>query len=134
MRRLRQYRIRLRITVELPETLPLSDTETCSIVGNIFDNAINACKEVPETERRIDLTISCPTEVRFGIVASNSFSGQVRMDGDRYLSTHPGGSGIGLASISSIARRHHGTATFRHEDKTFISGVLLPMEKIPTHV
>lgn len=123
----RQARIRLRISVALPKKLPLTDVEVCSIVGNMFDNAINACREIPEEERRIDLTISCPTAVRFGIVTVNSFSGTVMQDGGRYLSTHPDGSGIGLSSIVSIAERYGGTTSFRHEGKEFISGVVIPM-------
>ena len=124
----RQARIRLKINVDLPEKLPLTDVELCSIVGNLFDNAITACCEVPEEERWIDLTISCPNDVRFGIVSANSFNGKVKMDDGHYLSTRRGGSGIGLASINSIVERYHGTASFRHEDKAFYSGVMLPME------
>ncbi len=122
-----QHSIRLRIVAELPEKLPLSDVDLCSITGNILDNAIAACLDVPETDRYINLSVSCPNDVRFGIVASNSFSGMVRMDGERYLSTHRGGSGIGLSSIRAAAERYGGTASFRHEEKEFIIGVVIPM-------
>lgn len=124
----RQSRIRMRITVNLPAQLPISDVELCSIVGNLFDNAINACREIPEAERWIDLTVSCPNPVCFGIVATNSFSGKVKMNGDRYLSAHRGGSGIGLSSVSSIVERYGGTTNFHHAGKEFFSGVIIPME------
>ena len=113
--------------MELPEKLPISDVELCGIVGNMLDNAVNACAEIPEAERRIDLTISCPVETRFGIVAVNSFNGVVKQDGGRYLSTHRGGSGIGLSSIASIVERYDGVINFRHEGKEFFSGVMIPM-------
>ncbi|MCR5486489.1 MAG: ATP-binding protein [Lachnospiraceae bacterium] len=125
------HKIRLRFIVELPEDLPLSDVDLCNIVGNILDNAITACLDIPETDRYINLSISCPNEVRFGIVASNSFSGKVRMDGDRYLSTRRGGSGIGLSSIRTAAERYGGTASFRHEGEEFIIGVVLPLMHDP---
>ena len=76
--------------------------------------------------RRINLIVSCPNAVRFGIVATNSFNGKVKKDGDCYLSTHPGGSGIGLTSVASIVERYGGTATFRHDGKKFFSGVMIP--------
>ncbi len=122
-----QHKIRLRFIVELPDNLPLSDVDLCNIVGNILDNAITACLDIPETDRYINLKISCPNDVRFVIVASNSFSGNVRMEGDMYLSTHRGGSGIGLSSIRTAAERYGGTATFRHEEKEFINGVVIPI-------
>lgn len=122
-----QHKIKLRIIADLPEKLPLSDVDLCSIVGNILDNAITACLDVPETDRYISLKLSCPNAVRFGIVASNSFSGKVRMDGDRYLSTHRSGSGIGLSSIRTTAERYGGTVSFRHAEKEFISGIVIPM-------
>ena len=123
-----QHEIRLRIVVDLPKNLPLSDVDLCSIVGNILDNAITACLDIPSTDRYINLSISCPNEVRFGIVASNSFNGKIRMDGDRYLSTHRGGSGIGLSSIRTAAERYGGSASFRHEEKEFISGIVIPIK------
>ena len=124
-----QHKIRLRIIAQLPDNIPLTDVDLCNIVGNIFDNAITACLDIPETERYISLSISCPNDVRFVIAASNSFSGKVRMDGDRYLSTHRGGSGIGLTSVRTATERYGGTVSFRHEDKEFISGVVIPVNK-----
>ena len=123
-----QHEIRLRVIAVLPATLPISDVDLCNIVGNILDNAITACLDIPRTERYILLSISCPNDVRFGIVASNSFNGKVKMDGDRYLSSHSNGSGIGLASIRTAAERHGGTVSFRHEGKEFITGVVIPMK------
>lgn len=120
--------IQLRITVDLPEHLPLSDVDLCNIVGNILDNAITASCDIPEQSRHIDLSIYCPNEARFGIVATNRFNGRVRMDGDRYLSSRRGGSGIGLASVRMAAERYGGTATFRHEGTEFMSGVVIPMK------
>lgn len=124
-----QHSIRLRMVLDLPDSLPLSDVDLCNIVGNLLDNAITACRDLPEPGRWIDLTISCPNEVRFGIVASNSFSGKVRMSEGRYVSSHPGGNGIGLSSVSSIAERCGGTASFRHDGQEFVSGVVIPMKR-----
>ena len=42
------------------------------------------------------------------ITVSNSFSGKFKKKGDRYLSTHKGGNGIGLISIAATA-----TSSFR---------------------
>lgn len=122
------HHIQVRYVADLPPNLPLSDVDLCSIVGNLLDNAVNACCEIPEEERRINLTLSCPNDVRFGIAASNSFNGKVRMDGQRYLSTRRGGGGLGLASVTAAADRYGGTVRFHHEGREFFSGVLIPIK------
>ena len=44
---------------------------------------------------------------------------------NRYLSTHKGGSGIGLLSVAATAARYDGTATFTHDGTIFYSDVVL---------
>ena len=43
--------IRLHVKATVPEQLPLSDVELCSILGNMLDNAVEACCLLPEAER-----------------------------------------------------------------------------------
>lgn len=126
-----QHHIRLKWVIDLPDDLPVSNVDLCGIVGNILDNAITACLEIPEEERWIRLVVSSPNDVRFGIVAANSFSGHVRQDKGRYLSTHHLGSGYGLRSIASAADRYGGTANFHHEGREFCSGIVIPMKPAP---
>lgn len=108
----RQSCIHMKTTMKLPDRLPITYVKVCSIVWNIFDNAINTCREIQEVEQWIDRTISCLNTVRFGIVASNSFSGKVKKGGNRYLSMYNGSSGIVLTSVTSIVEQYDGTATF----------------------
>lgn len=62
-------------------------------------------------------------------MAVNSFNGKVKSDGDKYLSTHRGGSGIGLGSITSATERYGGTVSFQHDGEEFVSDVVIPMER-----
>ncbi|MBQ9359988.1 MAG: GHKL domain-containing protein, partial [Lachnospiraceae bacterium] len=50
---------------------------------------------------------------------------KLRKKGDRYLSTHKGGNGIGLISIAATAARYDGTAEFSHDEGVFYSEVML---------
>ncbi len=112
--------------INLPEDVPIKSVDLCNIIGNILDNAITACQELPAGQRWIQFTIESLHNANLYFVATNSFNGKVKLREDRYLSTHHDGSGIGLASIESIAESYGGTALFEHKGKEFYSNVVLP--------
>lgn len=128
-RRAQQNHIRADIKVELPETLYIDSIDLCSIIGNILDNAVAACCDVPEEKRFIRLVVSEEQGSELYIAASNSFGGKLRQKKGRYLSTHKGGNGIGLVSIAATAERCGGTADYSHDDGVFYSDVMLVNRK-----
>lgn len=90
-----------------------------------MENAISACKRVPDGSRYFYLT----TEIHHGnslyVVSSNSFDGKVRKGKDGYYSTYHSGKGIGLASISAIAEKYHGSARISNDSKEFFVDIVL---------
>lgn len=111
--------------INLPEKVWIESIDLCSILGNILENAITACDELPAEKRFLHLVLSAEQGSELYIAVSNSFSGKVKMKKDRYLSTHKGGSGIGLYSIAATAERYDGTANFTHDNNVFYSDVML---------
>ncbi len=98
-------------TVSLPERVGLSDLELCRIFGNLVDNALEACSEVPEGgERFLSLTSSgnggwATIELR------NSFAGEVMLDGEGNPVSRKDDRvqhGIGLVSVRQIVERGGG--------------------------
>ncbi|MCR5432583.1 MAG: ATP-binding protein [Lachnospiraceae bacterium] len=123
----KKAKIRFTLEVDMPAELPLSDVEMCAVIGNILENAVFACKDIPAEERFADLVIRVENDSQLYIVAANSFNGELEMNDGRLLSTH-GGSGIGLASIASIVSRYGGMARFSSEDNEFFSDVVIPLK------
>ncbi len=121
--------IRAEIRIDLPETLYVDSVDLCSIIGNILENAIAACCDVPEENRFFHLILSEEQGNELYIAASNSFGGKLRRVKDRYLSTHKGGNGIGLVSIAATAERYAGTADYSHDGGVFYSDVMLMNQK-----
>ncbi len=121
-----EQEIEAEFEIQLPKLLPLSEIELCGMIGNILDNAVAACKEVPQKQRFIDLSLKTNEEEALFIVATNSFDGNIRFRGGKYLSTRRQGSGMGLSSVSLTARRCGGSASFSHKGKQFYSDVVLP--------
>ncbi len=120
-------KIRTVFKIDLPDRLPVADVDICSIAGNILENGILACVDVPEGERQLHLTMQIHNGSRLFLVATNSHSGRIRCRNGRYLSTRQHGEGLGLRSVLSIAARYGGTAEFTHDEREFVSNVMLPL-------
>ena len=115
--------------VMLPTDLNIRANDLCSIVGNILENAIKACSDPDLDKRIIRLVISSEQGNELYIAVSNSYGGKLLKKGDRYLSNHKGGSGIGLVSITTTAEHYGGSARFSNDDRMFYSDVMLVNRK-----
>ena len=120
-----QEQIAFSVQVRLPETLPVSDVDLCSMIGNIMENAVTACRKAEE--KHIQLTVLTEDAAQLYIVAVNSFNGTVKQSGGKYLSTDRKGSGIGLSSVASTAESYGGVARFSHKGTEFYSNVAIPL-------
>ena len=115
--------------IEIPEGLERMETDLCNIFGNILDNAVTACQSVEPKERFIHLTAKTENDYYLYIVETNSFDGNTRKQGENYMSTSHKGLGIGLTSVTSIARHHGGSADFSDSSSEFYSNIMLPLEQ-----
>lgn len=124
--------IPLNLEISLQDDPQVSDIDLCSILGNILENAILACRDLPPEKRFIDLAVRREKDAPIYIVATNSFDGKVRMGSDgEYVSTRRSGSGLGLRSIRQTAARYGGSVRFRNTcesegDAEFCTDVVLP--------
>lgn len=119
----------LNIRVNIEENLPVSDTDLCVIVGNIFSNAIEAIEDVASDERKIEVVIS-QNHHNLLIHVTNGFSGKLLPASgvNPYRSTKEDGNGIGLSNVITIAKRYHGYCRFAPDEtnpKQFVSKVFL---------
>lgn len=122
--------IRLDWKIDIPDLLPITEPDLCTLLGNLIENAISGCMTIPEKENRYHcLSITLKNNVNLYIVSTNSFNGVVRMKHDRYLSTKRSGHGIGIRSMKIIAEKYHGIARFSHIQDEFYGDIMLKMPK-----
>ena len=119
--------IRASFRIDIPRKISVSDVDLCTIIGNILENAIAACMDLPEEERMLSLS-GLVQNHRLYIVATNTFNGIIRQWNGEYLSLRHSGNGIGLNSVRASAEKYHGKAEFSHNEKEFQSNVLLVLE------
>ena len=113
--------------IDIPRKVSVSDVDLCTIVGNILENAIAACMDLPEEERMLSLSVLVQNH-RLYIVATNTFNGIIRQWNGEFLSLRHSGNGIGLNSVRASAEKYHGKAEFSHNGKEFHSTVMLVLE------
>ena len=117
--------IKLKVDIDIPDELNISDVDLCSITGNILDNAVTAVCKLDTDDRIIELIISQNHNSHIYIIVENRFNGKVKKKGSEYLSTNRNGKGIGLSSITSTAENYGGTARFYNDKEKFYSEVML---------
>jgi len=103
--RCRANDIRFDVDISAIQTLKIPDYELCVIIGNLFENAVEACERLNDN-RRIKLAARS-TDTQFMLMIKNSFDGAVyHVDGVPVTSKTNGG--IGLRSVKAIAARYGG--------------------------
>ena len=110
----------------VPVELTTPELELCVILGNLFDNAIEASLALPEERRTIRVYMDMK-ETQLYICFTN-FTGtkkQQKING-RFFSTKGAGHGLGLLRIDDIVARHDGYVNRNSEDGAFTTEILLP--------
>lgn len=119
-----QQSVRFETLVEYPYPAPISNTDAVVLLGNLLENAVEACARQTNGEKWIRLHIKS-TRSTIAITLDNSFSGKCRTNGGTLLSSKRDGVGIGLRSIEEIAEKYNGFAEFQPDGCIFQSSVYL---------
>lgn len=117
--------VSLNVKANIPEKITVSDVELCAVMGNLLDNAIEACSAIPEKERFIRVYIGQLKE-QFYISVQNS-AGTVRKQNGKYISIKDGEHGYGLFRIDRVAKKYGGYVNRQNEDGVFATEIMLPL-------
>lgn len=129
MNAIRQCGIHFTYQVIIPFKLPLEDTDVCSVVGNVLDNAIEACKKLGGTEYTYINLLIKPYKRSLLMKLVNSSTGEYQLDSAGFpLSTKPNGShGMGLKRVKQIVDSANGFCSIIPEKDSFTVGILIPL-------
>lgn len=118
--------IRLHVRAQIPRELSgISDSNLCVMLGNLLENAVEACRRMKEGERSIDVHARVQGDM-LTIAVDNSYDGRIRMRDGRFLSRKDDHrEGLGLRSVESVARSHGGKAEFEAGGNVFRASVVI---------
>ena len=110
----------------IPVELTTPELDLCAILGNLFDNAIEASLALPEEQRMIRVYMDMKeTQLYICFTNFTAAEKQKKING-RFLTTKGVGHGLGLLRIDDIVKRHDGYVNRNSEDGAFTTEILLP--------
>ncbi len=123
---MRERQIRVDATAAVPGKIAVPDIELSVLIGNLLDNAMEACMKLPEEERFIRIYIDVIKKQLY-ICVTNSMDGMARRRGSSFLSDKQGNHGFGLLRIDEIVAHHGGYLNRKADDGVFATEVMLPL-------
>jgi sensor histidine kinase regulating citrate/malate metabolism len=109
----------------VPSELFISEVDLCVIIGNLIDNAAEACGRLGgEAEKVIRLYMDSFKEQLY-ISVSNTSGGEIKKEGSKYLTTKGANHGFGLKRVDEIVDKYGGWVNRQHEDGVFATEVMI---------
>ena len=114
------------IFVQLPQEIRISETTISVVLGNLLENALEACRQVYDGERKITVRGKMEMNSVFFDI-SNTFDGKLyRNKIGKILSTKAATRGLGMESVSSLVQSKDGIMEVDANDGIFHVSVLIP--------
>ena len=118
--------INVKVDAHVPVKLKTSELDLCVILGNLFDNAIEASLPLPEEERLIRVYMVMKNTQLYISFTNFTASKKQSKEANLFKTTKGDGHGFGLVRIDSIIEKLDGYLSRNSEDGAFTTEVLIP--------
>jgi two-component system sensor histidine kinase AgrC len=115
----KQSGVQLLIDAKLPDLLPFSDTELCSLLSNALENAIQAAEQIPDRDKRIIRLRVYSKNTKLCIDIRNRYQTEPVLHEGLPVSQQPG-HGFGIKSMVHMVEKHGGVCQFSIKDDWFV--------------
>ena len=121
--------IKTDVTAAVPQKLGINDVDLCVIIGNLLDNAMEACEKIEnDSDKFIRIYIGVFKE-QFYISVTNAMTGKPKKQGKSYKTTKDESHGFGLMRVDSVVAKHSGFVNRQDEEGVFGTEIMLPMAR-----
>lgn len=118
--------ISVSVDAHIPVKLKMSELDLCVIIGNLFDNAIDANMALPEDSRMIRVYMDMKKTQLYISFTNFTASKKQKKLGNLFATTKGDGHGFGLVRIDNIVERLDGYLSRNSEDGAFTTEILIP--------
>lgn len=112
------------VDANIPDSLTLTDLEISIIIGNLLDNAIEACRNA-DGEKFIRLSLHMKGKMLYFYML-NSAGAKKQKLGSLFKTSKGGAHGFGLHRAETVLNEHGGWVKYNSEDGAFTSEFLVP--------
>ena len=98
----RSREIQVRADAHVPVKLSIADIDLCIILGNLFDNAIEACQRLPMQERMIRVYMDMKNTQLYISFTNTTAQKKQKKENGRFATTKGRGHGYGLVRMDTI--------------------------------
>lgn len=110
--------------ISIEKDLPLDSLSICVILGNLLENAIEACAKCDEDAERFILLQMRDEAEGLRIMVKNSYNGKIRTYRSRLLTTKKSG-GLGMLSIKRLLDDPGDDFDYYYDDDIFVAMIYL---------
>ena len=112
-------------SIRLQEECFVEDIDFCVLLGNLLENAIDACRLLPPEQQQITLKVLQSAERVIVLQIRNPYQGTFITQDGKIFSTKHVGEGQGIHSVRRIAEKYHGFLEIESDKSIFVAKVLL---------
>jgi sensor histidine kinase regulating citrate/malate metabolism len=121
-------KININTKATVPENLSISDIDLCVIIGNLLDNAIEACDSIDEGEKFIRIFIGMKNTQLYMVFTNTAPGKKLSKSGGIFLSRKGDNHGFGLMRIDKTVEKYGGFIDRNSEEGAFTTEILLPIQ------
>ena len=118
--------ITVQCDTHIPVQLKTSEIDLCCIIGNLFDNAIEASQKLPLDQRLIRVYMDMKNTQLYISFTNFTAAGKLQKVGKLFATSKGEGHGFGLVRIDAIVDRLDGYLSRNSEDGAFTTEILIP--------
>ena len=122
----RSKNIEVHVDAHIPVKLKMSELDLCVILGNLFDNAIEASMKLPEGGRMIRVYMDMKNTQLYISFTNFTATGKLEKVGRLFRTSKGKGHGFGLIRIDAIVERLSGYLSRNSEEGAFTTEILIP--------
>lgn len=120
--------IRVETKALVPAKISIAEADLSVIIGNLMDNAIESCLEIPEEEKRFLRVYIDVLKGQLYIYVINSVEGNRKKTGKIYQTTkNSRDHGFGLLRMDRVVEKYDGYVDRQNEEGVFATEILLPL-------
>lgn len=122
----RSRNIPTQVDAHIPVKLEMSELDLCCIIGNLFDNAMEASMALPEEKRMIRVYMDMKGTQLYISFTNFTAAKKLSKVGKGFKTSKGEGHGFGLVRIDDIVSRYDGYLSRNSEDGAFTTEILIP--------